>query len=127
MPDIEVGEGTYRELELLAVAWHTTIPDVVRRLVHAAATGVPPRRAYAALVSVAVHASYAGTRIEAIFEPEPHAVTVRSGPLRGRIFKTPSGARRAVIEALNPGASSAGNGWHFWTVTATGARLHTLR
>jgi hypothetical protein len=33
VPQIEVDDRTYRELELLAVAWHTTIAEAVARLV----------------------------------------------------------------------------------------------
>ena len=33
MPRIEVDARTYRELELIALAWNTTVGDVVARLV----------------------------------------------------------------------------------------------
>ena len=124
MAAIDVDEGTYRELELLAVAWNTTISDVVRRLVNAVAAGAPLRRARAALAPTAVHAVYAGLRVEATFDPETHAVTVHSEPLSGQTFTTPSGARRAVVAVLNPGVSPTGNGWHFWTVTARRPPVH---
>jgi hypothetical protein len=127
MPHIEVDDHTYQRLELLAAAWHTTIADVVDRLVTAAlAIGATPRRARAATPPVAVHAVYAGTRVEAIFEPESHHLTLRTGPLRGQTYLSPNDAHRAVITLLDPGAAPVGNGWTFWTVTATGAGLHTL-
>jgi hypothetical protein len=75
-----------------------------------------------------VHAIYRGSRIEARFDPRTHAVTITTdGPLQGHAFTTPSGARAAVVTHLNPDVSPIGNGWTFWTVPATGARLHTLR
>lgn len=125
VPQIEVDDRTYRELELLAVAWHTTITEAVDRLVTKLATRATVR-AHPATDSVEVHAFYNGTRIDATFDPESHAVTVCSGPLCGRIFKTPDGARRAAITLLTPGYSPNGNGWTFWTVTDTGALLNTL-
>jgi hypothetical protein len=76
---------------------------------------------------VAVHAVYAGTRIEATFEPESQHVIVCSGPLSGQTYTSPGGARRAVVAHLNPAVSPVGNGWAFWKVTTTGARLETLR
>ncbi len=46
MPHIEVDDQTYRALELLAVAWDTTITDVVARLITAASTGTVLRRTH---------------------------------------------------------------------------------
>ena len=127
MPQIEVDDRTYREMELLAVAWNTTIKDVVDRLVIAMTTRATVRRPLPALPSVAVHAAYAATRIEATFDPETYAVSVTTGPLAGRTYYSPGDACRAVIRRLHPGVSPIGSGWTFWTVTATGARLDTLR
>jgi hypothetical protein len=127
VPEIEVDDRTYRELELLAVAWNTTIRDVVDRLVLAPATGAGVLRTRPALPPVAVHAVYAGTRIEALFERDSAYVTVCSGPLSGQTYTSPSGARRAVVALLNPAVSPTGSGWVFWKVTGTGARLETLR
>lgn len=127
MPEIEIEDRTYRELELLAVDWNTTIRDVVDRLVGVVALGPGARRPRPAKPPVAVHAVYAGTRIEARFEPDSQRVTVGSGPLSGQTYTSPSGARRAVVARLNPAVSPVGNGWAFWKVTATGARLDTLR
>jgi hypothetical protein len=127
VPYIEVDDRTYRELELLAVAWNTTIADALTRLVVTVATAATARRARPALPPVALQAVYAGTRVDATFDPESHAVTVCSGPLCGQRYTSPSGARRAVVALLNPTVSPVGNGWNFWTVTDTGDRLHTLR
>ena len=125
MPQIEVDDRTYRELELLAVAWHTTITEAVARLITTVATRASVR-ARPAADAIEVHAFYNGTRIEATFDPESHAVTVCSGPLCGRTFNTPDGARRAVITLLTPGYSPHGSGSTFWAVTDAGALLNTL-
>lgn len=129
MKHIDVDEDVYRELEQLATAWHTTTAGALARLITVVATGAtapgtrPPRRP----APIAVHGLYAGTRIEARFEPDTHALTIDSGPLSGQRHTSPSGARRAVVSLLNPGVSPAGNGWDFWRITATGATLRTVR
>ena len=70
---------------------------------------------------------YAGARMEATFDPRTRVVAITGGPLSGCSFTSPSGARAAVVRLLNPSVSPIGNGWHFWVITDTGARLHTLR
>jgi hypothetical protein len=126
---IEVSDATYGELELLAAAWHTTPRNALARLVYAVATGAtlrtphPPRSARVA----AVHSLYAGTRTDATFEPETRLVTICSGLLCGQTYTSPSAARRAVVAVLNPAVNPTGDGWDFWTVTTTGAKLRTLR
>ncbi len=124
MPRIHVDEATYRELELIALAWNTTVGDALARLI---ADLSKPGTGHEAGARVAVHGYHARTRVEATFDPASHAVTITSGPLAGRRFTTPSGARSAVVRLLNPAGSPVGNGWNFWIITATGARLRTLR
>ncbi len=124
MQQIEVSDETYRRLALLAAPWHTTVGDAVARLIADLIT----RDANAEdRTTVAVHGVYAGTRVAATFDPATHVVTITSGPLAGRSFTTPSGARAAVVRLLNPSVSPVGNGWNFWIITDTGARLRTLR
>ena len=128
MGHIEVGDDTYRDLELLAASWQTTVGEAVARLIDTFTTASNPAGETAdASPLVAVHAVYAGTRVEATFDPRTRVVTITSGPLSGRSFPSPSGARAAVVRLLNPSVSPIGNGWHFWLITDTGARLHTLR
>lgn len=124
VPSIDISDAAYRELERLAVAWDCGITEAADRLV-AGFTSRGWRRPTSDLVTI--HAVYAGTRTEATYEPDSHCVTVCSGPLCGQTYTSPSGARRAVVAVLNPAVSPAGNGWTFWTITATGARLETLR
>ncbi len=128
MGHIEVSDDTYRDLELLAASWQTTVGEAVARLIDSLATASTPAGETAdAAPLVAVHAVYAGTRTEATFDPRTRVVTTTSGPLSGRSFTSPSSARIAVVRLLNPSVSPIGNGWHFWVITDTGARLHTLR
>ncbi len=129
MPHIEVDDRTYRELELLAVAWHTTIGEAVDRLVTKLATRATTRvtvRAHPATDPVEVHAFYNGTRTDATFDPESHAVTVCSGPLRGHTYASPTEAEDAVRALLNPDAEAVVKGWTSWLVTASGIPLDLL-
>src|SRR5262249_26335364 len=80
------------ELERLAVAWDCGMTEAVDRLVVGGATTVRVRRPRPASDPVALHAVYAGTRIDATFDIESCAVTVCSGLLRGQTYTSPSGA-----------------------------------
>ncbi len=75
---------------------------------------------------VEIHAVYEGRRIQAHYDPSSRTVTIPSGPGRGQ-YETPSGAAVAVVHALNPQVNPSRNGWSFWTVTATGQLLQSIR
>jgi hypothetical protein len=125
---IEISDATAEQLQLLADGWHTTLRDALARLVYAVATGATLRlRRRPEVAPVGVHNRYRGTRTDATFEPDTHLLTIRSGLLSGQSYTSPSAARRAVVAVLNPAVSPAGNGWDFWTITVTGAKLRTLR
>src|SRR5205809_209920 len=118
MPRIEVSDEVYAHIALLSAAWHTTPGEAVTRLIYDLTTpGTEPSDSQ----PVAVHSIYAGTRTDATFDPATRVVTITSGPLSGRRFTSPSGARTAVVRLLNPSVSPIGNGWHFWIITDTGA------
>lgn len=75
---------------------------------------------------VEVHAVYEGQRVSGYYDPSSRTVTIPSGPGRG-VYEAPSGAAAAVVHALNPHVKPNRNGWSFWTVTATGQLLQTIR
>ncbi|MDW6059948.1 hypothetical protein SAZ11_20510 [Streptomyces sp. FXJ1.4098] len=75
---------------------------------------------------VAVHARYAGHKVPGEYDPASEALVIPSGPAQGR-YKSPSGAATAVLQAYNPDVAPHRNGWSFWIVDATGARLQSLR
>jgi predicted ATPase len=77
--------------------------------------------------TVLVHVEYQGQRVEALFAPETGTVRILSAPLEGRSFSSPSGAAIAVVRELNPDVSPNRNGWEFWTVSATGETLSSIR
>jgi hypothetical protein len=118
MPQIEVDDRTYRELELLAVAWHTTITEAVDRLVLKRATRATVR-AHPPEQPVEIYAFYNGTRTDATFDPESHAVTVCSGPLCGHTYTSPTDAEDAVCDVLNPTGEAVVEGWTSWLITAS--------
>ena len=76
---------------------------------------------------MAVFARHAGIRTKATFNPRTHEIAITSGSLTGHSFASPTAAMRAVITQRNPAIRSSGNGWRFWTVTATGLKIHSLR
>jgi hypothetical protein len=125
VPHIEVDDRTYRELELLAVAWHTTITEAVDRLVLNGATRANVR-AHPAEHPVEIHAFYNGARIDATFDPESHAVTVCSGPLCGHTYASPTDAEDAVCDVLNPTGEAVVEGWTSWLITASRIPLDRL-
>lgn len=75
---------------------------------------------------VEIHAVYEGRRVDAYYDPASRVVRILSGPGRGE-YETPSGAAVAVVHALNPHVNPNRNGWTFWTVTATGRLLQSIR
>ncbi|MEU4133042.1 GmrSD restriction endonuclease domain-containing protein [Streptomyces wuyuanensis] len=75
---------------------------------------------------VEIHALYESRRTDAYYDPSSRTVTIPSGPGRGE-YETPSGAAVAVVHALNPHVYPNRNGWSFWTVTATGQLLQSIR
>ncbi|RUP64633.1 hypothetical protein SSPNP10_28350 [Streptomyces sp. NP10] len=75
---------------------------------------------------VAIHAVYEGQRVDAYYDPLSRVVRIPSGPGRGE-YETPSGAAVAVVHVLNPHVNPNRNGWNFWTVTAIGRLLQSIR
>lgn len=84
-----------------------------------------PRRSGSSRIPV--YGLYRGTRTEAVFDVETNAIEVRTGPLKGERFKSPSGASAAVVQAERPHLHGSTNGWRFWRVASTGEELGTVR
>ncbi|MCA2201705.1 DUF262 domain-containing protein [Streptomyces sp. SMS_SU21] len=75
---------------------------------------------------IEIHAVYESRRTDAFYDPSSRVVIIPSGPGQGE-YETPSGAAVAVVHALNPHVNPNRNGWSFWTVTATGQLLQSIR
>lgn len=125
--DVRLGEAASMQVSLLARAWGVDAEGVVLRLLdHFQAVGC--ERSVEAIKRgvVAVHARYAGHKICGEFNPESRSLVISSGLAQGR-YKSPSGAATAAVRAYKPEADPHRNGWTFWIVDATGARLQSLR
>ncbi|MGW1927836.1 hypothetical protein [Streptomyces sp. NPDC001919] len=127
--ELKLSKEDEAKVTLLARAWEVDGSGVVHRLLEYFESGAGGRDADAPAVSggaVGVHARYDGHRIDAEFDPASESVTILAGPAEGR-YKSPSGAATAVLQAYNPGVAPHRNGWSFWVVDASGARLQSLR
>lgn len=130
MIEMDPSAAGYREILLLAAAWNVSPQQAIARLVdhyylteaRNAQTDPTPDPS-----AIAVHRIYIGHRIEASYHPQTQSMTITNGQLAGQHYRSTSGARRAVVAALNPGVAPNGSGWDFWIVTATGKTLQSIR
>lgn len=129
MQTIELDEQTAALVRFAARMAGLTDSEVVARAVRSYAgqpAELPPRRD--PWQPIALYGEYEGTRVEATYVPATRRVTVTSEPIAGEEFRSPSGAARAVIAALNPArTASQSNGWRFWHIAETHQRLEVLR
>jgi hypothetical protein len=119
-----------REVALLAAAWGISPGEAVGRLVdhyHDTCTHRTTGTTELADTDVAVHRVYRGVRIEGAYHQSTRSLTVISEPLHERTFTSPSGARAAVVSALNPAVAPNGSGWDFWIITATVKTVASIR
>ncbi|WP_344078568.1 hypothetical protein [Luedemannella helvata] len=93
--------------------------EIVRRLVatHADQQAEPAAQDE----GVPIYADYSGHRTRALYFA-PARVQITDGPLRGRSFKTPTAAARAVVRQYNPQVNDNRNGWGFWQLEQPGPR-----
>ncbi|MFG2920921.1 hypothetical protein ACGFYA_05325 [Streptomyces sp. NPDC048305] len=125
--DVKLGEVASRQVSLLARAWGVDAEGVVLRLLdHFEAVGGERSAEAVKRGVVAVHARYAGHKVCGEFDLESRSLVITSGLAQGR-YKSPSGAATAAVKAYKPEADPHRNGWSFWIVDATGARLQSLR
>lgn len=122
---LQLAPDTSERVALLARAWGVTPEEAVARLVREFATSDHGPAVDAD--EVPIHAVYKGERVEAIFHRPTKKVTIKSGPLSGENYVAPSPAAGAVVRSIDPEVSASRNGWDFWTVTATGRTLQSLR
>lgn len=132
MGTLEIDEQTHGILRFAARVFGVTEAEVVSRLLaqYASETeGAPaPRPERDPWDPVPVYGEYDGRRVDGLYLPATKRLTVSGDPLPGSRFKSPSGAARAVVSALNPGRSAAQtNGWRFWRLAETDERLEVLR
>lgn len=126
MSHVVLDRDTYEQVRLLGAAWEVSESEAVARLVRMFPKSKDPDTADVE-PGVAIHAVYAETRVEGIYDPRTQAVTITTDPLEGERFKSPTGAARAVVSTLRPTVSPHRNGWGFWTITDTDRALQTIR
>ena len=127
-PTIDVSDADVGALGVLAKVFGTDRAGAVSRLVEGFAgeadLDLPETRAASPRTrpdpddDIAVHASYKGQHVTARLGKPTNSVTITSGPLEGKVFKTPSAAARAVVGRcwatrwMNiPASRSVGTGW----------------
>jgi hypothetical protein len=127
---IEIDDYTHRSLAFAARMSNTTPGQVVARLVEQASMPQPAAKDQEVTSEplIAIFADYQGQRTHATYDPATTRVDITSEPLRGRSFKTPTGAAKAVVKHYNPHVSSNRNGWDFWTLDdGTRRSLQSIR
>jgi hypothetical protein len=126
MRQLVVSDDVHEQVTLLARAWDTSASEAIRRLLRDF-RGVEREASQADVQQEAVHAIYAGSRTDGVFDIATQALTITTGVLAGRTFSRPSGAAVALVQALSPGVHPNRNGWSFWVVSRTGKRLQSIR
>jgi|1186.fasta_scaffold349534_1 hypothetical protein len=129
MPTLTVGPRTYDRITDLARAWGISDEDAIIRLIDhwkRESSGTQDDAD-----QVRVHAVYLGERVDGIYHPSTGLMDIISGSVpRARGLK-PSPAAGEVIRAINKArgkkVTGSRNGWGFWTVTATGELMQSIR
>lgn len=124
---IELTDRDHDRVVLLARAWEISEGEVVRRLLDRFVAMDDDAKENEPFEAVPIHADYEGTHIEAIYHPGSKRVEITNGLLRGRSYKSPSGAAIGVVQALNPNVHPNRNGWSFWFITENRQALQTIR
>jgi hypothetical protein len=129
VPTIELDDRTAELVRFAARLFGVSESEVVARAVREFAASrdetVKPPNPFA---PIAIYGEYEGRRFDAEFLPATGRVTVLTEPLEGQRFRSPSGAARAVVALLNPGRSATQtNGWRFWRLAESDARLEVVR
>jgi hypothetical protein len=124
MGTIEVDDATKRTVSFAAKMANVTEGEIVRRLI--AASSLAEQNPDVKQTSVPIYANYEGHQTRALFFA-PTRVEIIDGPLKGKSFKTPTGAARAVVGHYNPSVNDNRNGWSFWQIDNSGGPRVWLR
>ena len=128
MPDITISPRTRDRLADFGAAWGISEDAVITRLLDAFTAGSNPDDGD----RVPVHALYLGVHAEGVYRRSTGRIQITSGPGAGVAELKPSPAATVVIKAVqaergNSVRGGSRNGWDFWTITATGQPLRTIR
>jgi hypothetical protein len=124
----EISSVNYQKLALAAKGAGVSVDEMLDHIlgVWLALDEAPAARRSTDGGQIPVYAIYKSRRVEALFDPRTEVVTGTTAPIEGQEFSSPSGAARAVVEALNPEVNSNRSGPRFWRITATGRELATV-
>lgn len=123
-----IADDVHDKVKLLAQAWDTDDNGAIRRLLDAFQRPADDGgAANATQGAVEVHVIFEKVRTDAVYDPSTRSITITSGPLAGKSFGTPSGAASAVVKEYRPDVSPSRNGWSFWTISADGRLLQSIR
>jgi hypothetical protein len=117
MATIEVDEAVKRTVSFAARMAGVTEGEIVRRLI--AADSLEMKERDPRQEGVLIYADYEGHRTRALYFA-PARVEIIDGPLKGRSFRSPTGAARAVVRHYNPRVNDNRNGWGFWQIDSGG-------
>jgi hypothetical protein len=123
-----ITDDVHGKVRLLAQAWETDDNGAIRRLLEAFQRAADEgSEASVSENEVEVHVIFEKVRTDALYDRSTRSITITSGPLAGQSFGTPSGAASAVIKEYRPDVSPSRNGWSFWTISADGRLLQSIR
>jgi hypothetical protein len=117
MATIEVDSETKSKVAFAARMANVSEGEIIRRLVLGAAPDDKP--VDAGSPGIRIYADYEGHRTTAVYHA-PGRVEIIDGPLKGKPFKSPTGAARAVVRHYNPAVNDNRNGWMFWQIDNAG-------
>lgn len=126
----ELSGRTRERLRLLGAAWKVSEADVIDRLLDMFVNQWPVTTGDTAAEQqdqIPVQAVYEAVVTEGLFEVASGRLTITSGDLQGRTYRSPSGAAMAVVRHLNPNVHPNRNGWTFWTTHASGEFIQKFR
>ena len=125
MRNVEIDDETYDLIVFAARAAGVDPAAIVARAVALLREDpASAERATAEREGRPIYVIYRGSQTTAAYDPATHRVTVTSGSLAGRVFRTPTAAASAVVAEANPGRRMGRiNGRRFWRDSATGRYL----
>lgn len=117
MATIEVDDAVKRTVSFAARMADVTEGEILRRLI--AANSLEATERDLRQEGVPIYADYEGHRTQAVYFA-PARVEIIDGPLKGRSFRSPTGAARAIVRHYNPSVNDNRNGWLFWQIDNDG-------
>ena len=135
MRTIRVSDRAFEELAVLGRRWKTasaseTVEELLDR-VSADSTDkgpeAPSQIPLRPTEDVQIYSLYRNTWVPAVYHRPSGHVVVGLDELADQVFRSPSGAAKAVVKLLTPEVDPNRNGWSFWLIEGTSEPLNSLR